>query len=649
MQIKRILTVIAVLALGTPCRAAVNDYSMWLRAQPQAIVADSYSATTITADVRDSQGNSVPDGTQVEFTTSLGIIENRAQTSSGIARVRLQSDTTVGTALVSAVVANGRAVAKTNVDFLAPGTEMFNESFISVSSSKYLGYDMSSKKIDAAGGVVIYHRGINITAQEAQIDVKDNILRARAKLGGDNIVIKKGDKQVLASALYYNFDKMSGVMLSPADDGAKRMFIRGGDMYTQPDENPDDKVSFDFEPVAQSNMFIRARSMLIKPGEEIKIKRANFYMDGDKVLSVPLHVVSLNGESSGTGQMLTYGTDGLQMDLPIYYSLTPNGTGSVRLRHSEPTGWGSYSGNAGWQIDLDQEYTSEGSTEGKFVVDRVTSGDWGLSWNNRMEFDNNSRLYTYFDFPSHENLYGTVDYSHSFGNYTFAWNLRGNKLRDYDGRYYSTAYIQSRAKPIMNGSLSYAFTTRMSYNNAITDETGNKMGSGLGLQLYGKPIKFGMGTISTSMSALHDWGGTSPGSSLYASAGYFRSLSTLGSFGFNYTYSFADSESGYNAQRLSSNLFLRPSQRWSSNLNLTYGLDDGSASAFGDFGYSILPTWRLSLQGTYQKFAASEYTLDTNYSDFEIALAKVLGRQEARLIWSQSRKRFRVEYSALSF
>ncbi|MEN6358372.1 MAG: Ig-like domain-containing protein [Armatimonadota bacterium] len=647
MQIKRILAVIAVFTLGAAASdAAINDYTMRLRAQPQAIVADSFSATTITADVRDSSGKAVPDGTVVEFTTSLGIIENSAQTASGIARVRLQSDTTIGTAFISALASNGRAVAKLSVDFLAPGTEMFNESFISVSSSKYLGYDVSTKKVDAAGGVVIYHRGLNITAQEAQIDVQNNILRACARLGGDNILVKRGDKQIAASALFYSFDKMSGVLITPAEDGARRLIFRGRDMFTAPDEKPDETISFDFEPVTESNMFIRARSLLIRPGEEVKIKRANFYMDGDKVLSVPLHVVSLSDQSAGMGQMLTYGTEGLQMDLPIYYSLTPNGTGSVRLRHSESTEY-NYS-NSGWQLDLDQEYTSEGSTEGKFEVNRVTSGDWGLSWNHRKEFSNDSRLYTYLDFPSHENLYGTVDYSCSLGNYMFSWNLRGNKLRNYDNRYYSSAYIQSRAKPIIGGALSYSFTTKLTYNSTIDSGSGDKLGRGLGLQLYGKPIKFGQGSVNTSLTTLRSWSGTSPGTSIYASAGYSRSLRNIGSFGLNYSYSFADSESGYNAQRLSSNLCLRPSQLWSSNLNLTYGLDDGSASAFGDFGYSIRPTWRISLQSTYQKFAGSDFT-DSNYSDFEIALAKAIGRQEARIIWSQYQKRFRVEFSALSF
>jgi hypothetical protein len=191
--------------------------------------------------------------------------------------------------------------------------------------------------------------------------------------------------------------------------------------------------------------------------------------------------------------------------------------------------------------------------------------------------------------------------------------------------------------------VSYAFTTRLSYDNAAASDAGNKFGTGFGLQFYGKPLQAGIGTISTSLSALHDWGGVYPGSSVYANAGYYRNLGTIGSFGLNYTYSFADSEYGYNAQRISTDLYLRPSERWNSRVYLTYGLNDASMSAFGDFGCTIRPTWRLSVLGTYQKMPYFSYT------DAEFALSKALGRQEARIIWSQSRKRFRVEFSALSF
>lgn len=643
MRAIHLLLAVVVLCVGTlACHAAINRYSLWLTAHPQAIVADSHSSATISAEVRDSNGKAVPDGTVVEFTTSLGIIERRARTTAGVARVRLESGTTTGTAVVSAVAADGSAVAEMRVDFLEPGSQMFDESFISISSDKHLGYDPGLQVVDSAGGVRIYHRGLTIDAEAAQVDVRKNLLRATARMGGEHITIKRGEKEILASALYYDFNSMRGVILAPAEEGAVRMAFRGRDLFAESDPDLEKPVQFGFEPIAESKVFIRAKSILIRPGEVVKIKRANYYLDGDKILSVPLQVVPLRGgASTGTPQLFTYGTEGLRLDLPIYYSLTPSGTGAVRLKHSEPTGWGTYSDRAGWQVDVDHEYTLAGSTQGRFTLNRVTARDWGIRWNQRMELAGDSQLYSYLDFPSHRDLYGTIDYSRPLGEYTWSVNLRGNKLKDRDGGYFAGTYLQSRSKPLIGSAVSYAFSTRFSYDNRLTD---GSLGTGVGLQLYGKPLQFGPSTsVNTSLMLARDWGGSNAGTTAYANAGLYRMLGNIGQFGLNYSYSWTDSAYGYSAQRVSTNLLLRPSPRWGLSLYSIYGLNDGTVSAFGDINYEILPTWRLGLLGTYQKF---QYA---NYTDAEVSLAKLIGRQQVMLTWSKSRQKFRLEFSPMAF
>ena len=640
-----LMVIVLALALlcASSCLADSGRYSMRLSSHPQAITADSHSAATISAEVRDPSGGTVPDGTVVEFTTSLGIIERSARTASGVARVRLESGSVTGTAIVSAVAPTGSAIADLRVDFLDPGAELFDESFISIASKVHLGYDADRGVVDSAGGVSIAHRGLSINAQEAQIDVKANTLRARGKAGGGDIVLSRGDKRLLASALYYDLSAMKGVLIGPAEEGAKRFLFRGRDLFSEPDTEPDESVKFDFEPVSDAKLFIRAKSILIRPGEEIKFKRANYYVDGDKVLSVPLQVLSLSGSQAGVGQMFAYGTDGVRLDVPAYYSLTSNFTGAVRLKHSEPTGWGDYSDRAGWQVDLDQEYNAGGSVQGAFSVNRVTSRDWGLRWNHRLEADNDAQVYTYLDFPSHRDLYGTLDYSRPFKGYTWSVNLRGNKFKDADGRYTAATYLQSRARPLIGNSVSYAFSTRLSFASYMADR-GDKLGTGLGLQLYGKPLQFGPRTgVNTSLSIVRDWGGGSPGTSVYGNAGLYRGLGRLGQLGVNYSYSWSGAAYGYNSQRISTNLNIRPTRKWSASVYSVYGLNDHSISAFGDTSYELRPTWRLGFRSTYQKFHYA------NLSDFEIALAKVLGRQEARLTWSQSLKRFRFEFATASF
>lgn len=653
MRATAILITIALLACSIPGYSIGSNYSIWLRAHPQAIVADSYSTTVVSAEVRDSSGRAVPDGTVVDFSTSLGIIERSAQTTAGVARARLQSDTTIGTALVSAVVSRGNAVAQLRVDFLAPGTEMFDESFISIESPKHLGYDIAESVIDAAGGVSIYHRGINFEAESAQMDVRRNILRAKAKLGGDNIVIKRGDETLYASALYYDFNSMRGAILTPADEGAQRLFFRGNDMHTETPAEDAKATSFDFVPITEARMFIRARSIFIRPGEELKFKRATFYVEGRRVVNVPLYVISMNSGAGGVDRMLTYGTEGLRLDLPLYYSLTPSTTGAVRIKHSEPGGWGYYSGESGWQVDIQQEYNRGGSTEGQFTLDRVTSGDWGINWTQRHEFGDSSQLYTSFQFPEHRDLFGTADFSKPLGNYNLRINFRGNKTRDADMRYASYAYLQSNPKPLLNGAVNYALTTRLSYDSNLgktytnidgTTSTTEKMGTGLGLQLYGRPLQFGAnGSLSSSLTLSRDWGGSFPGTNVNANLGYYHYLGNAGQVGLAYSYSWSDSGIGYRSQRLSGDCYLRLSDKLSTSFYVTRYLNDSSTSIDAQLGYAFIPGWRLDLLGTYQKFG------DYSYSDAEFALVKAIGAQEARLIWSQSRKKFRLEFSALSF
>ncbi|MDH7600559.1 MAG: Ig-like domain-containing protein [Armatimonadota bacterium] len=620
-----------------------------MSSHPRAIVANGNSYATITAEARDPYGRVVPDGTIIEFTTTLGVIETHARTAAGVARVKLESGTTPGTAVVSAVLVDGGAVAQTRVDFLEPGTEVLEESFITVSSSSFLGYDVDRRLVDGAGGVLIYHRGLKIQAEDAQIDLKNNTIRARARVGGDPIKVERGSKSLSAMALCYDVDSMSGLFIALPDEGSRRFRFRGRDLFTEP-ETPSvqehqsiEKLSFDFQPVVESKLFIRCRSMVIRPGVEIKFKRASYYIDGDRLVSVPLHVVSLRDDTSGLDQMFACGTDGVRLNLPIYYLLTPTSTGAIRIKHSESAGWGYYSDRQGWEVDVDHDYNWANSTDGRFSINRVTSGDWGIRWNQRAELGTDAQLYTYLDFPARRNLYSTVDYTRRMRDYTWTTSVRGSKLQGMGARYSTYTYLQSRCKPLVGDAVTYSVTTRLSYDSGLSGGE-EKFGQGIGLQLYGKPIILGRrGFINTSANVFREWGGSNPGATLFANVSMFSNLATRGSFVLNYSYSWADTHYAYNSQRLSAQISFTPGRRWTASVYAVIGLDDDTVSVFSKIGCSLGKDWRLSLLTTRQEL------LYGVFSDFEIALSRTLGRQEAVLAWSQSRRRFRFEVAAATF
>src|SRR5881396_3721797 len=88
------------LCLAAPALGSLG--SLALRATPESVRADGHSTTVITAEVRDSGGGVVPDGTEVHFTTTAGQIDAVAPTQAGRARATFTSDAIAGVAQVSA-------------------------------------------------------------------------------------------------------------------------------------------------------------------------------------------------------------------------------------------------------------------------------------------------------------------------------------------------------------------------------------------------------------------------------------------------------------------------------------------------------------------------------------------------------------------
>ncbi len=90
--------------------------SIYLYAAPMEIPADGSSSSTLTATVTDSFGMAVPNGTRVDFSTSLGSIDPPySTTTDGVAMTTLTSSTSPGTAIV---VASSEGIADTvNVEF----------------------------------------------------------------------------------------------------------------------------------------------------------------------------------------------------------------------------------------------------------------------------------------------------------------------------------------------------------------------------------------------------------------------------------------------------------------------------------------------------------------------------------------------------
>ena len=638
---RRFLPLILLVFLQSALCAGDFTYSILLTANPESIVADGKSIATISAEVRNPDGNLMPDGTLVNFSASAGAVDSAVQTVAGVARAKLRSSSMSGIAIVTATLATGGAVAQIRVDFVPQGSEFQGESYLMLNSSGYLAYHSERQIVEALDGVRIYHRGLIIEAESAQIDLVSGIVRARYKVGGEPVTITRGGKVIRASQLYYSLSDMEGELITATDGKVERLALHGRVLSTSPIDSHNQSKKFDFAQIEEGGVVVMARGMTIKPGEEMHLRQARVYMEDKKVLSLPLHVLPLR--PGGSHQLISFTSAGVRLNVPIYYALTPNSTGAFRLRHQRQSGWGSFGNQPGWSLDLDQEYSSA-STRGGIGIDRIVGGEWGVHWNHEQEINSATRMYTYFDSPTHRDLFGSMSMTHSFENSTLGMNLYGSMIKDGADQLNSNVYLQSRPKPILGKYANYSLSARTAYSKSGISE-GNNIGYGLQAQLLGNTIALSRKTnLRTSYTVGQDWGGSGAGLTTYVNAGINQRIGASSNFGLTYNYSRDPGIiSTLGRHTLGTLGFFAGSSPWRTSFFSTIGLDSDLFSGFGDLYYQVDPNLRLGVIGTYQKFGAADY------GDVEFAVGKKIMNQEFTLIYSLDRNALRMQMSGFSF
>lgn len=636
---------------GAPTRAAVIN-TIRLSANPSAIYADGRSICSVSAEVRDSSGSLVADGVQVRFSTSLGVIDTSATTVAGVARAMLRSGVQPGQAMVSAVLIDGQAVAQVQVQFLTPGSRMDTDACLTISSDRYLAYASDTQIVDASGGARARHRGLTVEADDIQVDVRRNILKARGKVGGARVT--RGNNTIAASLLSYDLTTLQGTMIAEdAEGNLAKLKLNAIDLTTSPVDQTGNSSSFDFADLSATPILVKAKSITIRPRHDVQFKKAELYMDGGKTFRLPLYLIPLTAIGPGAGfQYINMTSQGVKVDIPLYYSLSPTGTGAVRLRN-QTGGWSSYSSLPGWGLDLEQSYAT-GSAEGKFTVGQVTRGDWGIDWRHRQEFSPGSTMHTYVGFPAHRDLFGMLSYNKALPSSSFGLNLRGSKNHSVPSTMAADFYWQTNPSPFAD-RLNYSLTLRSSLANHYVSrikpdgkpeyrQTPMEFGSGLQLQLTSMPFQLGKtGSLNTSLLLGHDWGRTGSGFSAYGSAMLTKSFNPRGMMALGYSYMLDPRfTSDYGRHRLSLN-YGYDDGRWSGALAAVHTLDFIGTSAYADLGYRFSNLWEINARGTQHKYGPQAFY------DVEFGLGYMLGAQEVILAWSRSMNRFRIEMGGLGF
>lgn len=674
--------------LTTPVHAG-GQASVAVSATPDVIYADGKSTTVITATVRDGSGKIAPDGTSVRFTTTLGTLTpDTATTASGVARVSLTASSQEGKASITAaafgISAEGSSAGAATVEFTADRESLFDKDarWIRVDCPQYLIYSADTRIVEAegkSGSAHLSYKSVQIDADRLQVDLQTQTIIAHGA------VIRRGHHQVRAAEMRYDLLTGSGSAILAGQNAS--VLITGSDLETSPQvadpaELPLQSNPFRFVDLSDSRVVVAARAITADPGDQVQFRRATIYSDGKKLLSVPYHVMPMNSNQVFGQQLLGFGSQGVFLNLPYYYSVTPHSKGTIYLRNAAvsganvggalSTGNGFFNGHAarhGLALDLEQTYQMGRGGQGQFLVSGITRSEWGAQWSHTQRLDEATTSYLFVDYPSHRSLYASSNVSRQFNGFSFNLNAAGSRDPGYDG--YSAqslslnAYIQSNPRAFGHSGVNYTtdfavqtgtLTSEAPGTGKITTPINTKS---VNLRLFTAPQHLDKRTVVTnSFTVGQAWGGQRNqfAPTVSASLGLARTFRQSDSLALNYTYRYDPllTQIGTPAGGLDplSALLRSPSQhrltvtyqatplkRVQTSFSGGYGLPLNDRSLFASATYRVTPDWGLGLATTYENY------LNERYSDVEYSITRrVLGR-DLVFYYSNRAKKIRFDFA----
>jgi len=639
---KRALIPTSFLLLCAVLRPAAADRgvgSIELSANPGATAADGKSVCTITAQVRDRDGKFVADGTEVRFSASLGIIEETGMTSAGVARVKLVSADIPGACVVTATWVEGQAVAQINVEFGEGPSGPQGPNYLTVTADKYLAYSVDYKVLEALGNVRIRYRSLELEANEAQIDLERGRVVARGEGRASPIKMRTTAGDTTGDMFACDLLGAEGLLLS-----VERGCVQKVDISKTVPELSDGETSYtlqdiSLDDVSDSSILVKAHHATVFLNEKIQFKRASVYVDGKRIISLPLYVLWLTGFQPEEGQYIGYSTGGITLNLPVYYSLSPSSSGALLVRHGDSTGWGEYGQKPGWFVDMRQKYSTERS-DGSLVLSQITGSDWGAHFHHSQDLGKQTRAYVYLDYPAHEDFYGSLNLNKSFDAYNVGLTLDKRVLREGEDSLNTDLFVQMRAKPMGKSPFQYSLSARSAYS------TDSHMRYEVKGNIYSMPIRLRSNlSLRTSVGLGYLWGGQISGPSALGTAVLDWRMSQYSSF--RLSYRFADRASIYASstgkQTLSATCILSDGKRWRASIYAIKGLDYTTANVFSDLSYRFGSDWRFGIRSTLNEIG------DRSFKDLELSLGKMIGNRELIAVWSKSQSKIMFELGSGGF
>ena len=684
-----LMLALTALALWPAAGRAAGRASVSLAASPDIIYADGKSTTVITATVRDGGGSLVANNTPVRFTTTLGTLTgDTASTTSGVARISLTSASSSGTATVTAVsfgaTADGSSAGATTVEFTEDRESLFSKDarWIRLDCPQYLIYSADTRIAEAEGkkgSAHLSYKGLDIQADALQVDLQTRLVLAH------HATLQRGRHVLRVAELRYDLLNGAGTAILAGD--AQSVTVTGFDLEAAPQpldlaELPLQSNPYRFLNLADSRVVVSARAITADPGDQVQFRRATIYSDGKKLLSVAYHVMPMSTDQIFGQQLIGFGSEGVFLNIPYYYNVTPHSKGTIYLRNAAVSGanianslstgasfFGSQGVRHGMALDLEQTYEVGRSGSGQFLVNGITRSEWGAQWNHTQRIDPTTTGYVFVDYPAHRSLYASSNVSRQFSGFSLNINASGSRDPGIDGysaqSYSLNTYIQTNPKAI--GHSVFNYSTDLSLQKGMLEEISPDTGrvqtpisnTAIDVRLFTAPLQLDKRTnLTDSLTVGQVWGGQSSHLApvVSASLGLTRTFRKSDSLTLNYTYRYdpllsqlGTPSSSLNPleallrsstqQRIMATYLTTPLPRLSVAFSGGYGLPLGDRSLFGSARYRINNDWGVGIATSYER-----YVIDS-YRDFEYSISrKVFGRDLA-FFYSTKTKKVRFDFA----
>lgn len=692
-----------------PVGAERTAGSIQLSSNRETLPPDGKSYCTITAQVRNPDGSPAPDGTEISFTASLGSIEDTAKTSSGVARVRLESPQLTGasTATITATWAAGSSVARMEFQFKDAADESHTGPlYLTVQASDYLAYCADFKTIVADGNVRIKFRNAEISAHKAQLDMEKNLIIATGKDLRDRVILKTNGGKVECDELRADFSGAEVKYHALRDGNVVHETTLTTPALKAVRESAYQRQEFDLPDVYFSALTVTAKKMVAFPFEKILCTSTNIYFNGKRMVpfSIPHYILSLSGELVDEGrQYMSLGTYGLDVNVPVYYSLTPSSSGAMLIRRGTTTGWGQYNLNPTWFVDLRQRYSSD-RAQGMLTVNQVSSRDWGLQFSHSQDLGGKMHGDLFLDFPQHRDMFSSLNLSKSFSGFSIGVNADGSLEKGLpdsgeisSNSLQTSASIRTDSKSIGKLPAKYSLSYDIVSTRTNTDWTADAktaepspVGSStslnrrFGANLTSERLKITRRlSFRSGLSLGYTWRNASEfvpvsGPSTLGTAVMDWDVSPQNHFQLSYRYSdnanlypvkvdateqqkedakrrFQDLNTSHHT--LSANWTVRHNNKWDLSVYGIKGLDSTAMNIFSNLNYRFDKNWRVGVRTTWNRYLTAVVgtvpgTISfepMSYNDLELSLSRTIGNREISAVWSKSERKLFFELGSGAF